>query len=182
VALESNLAQHDGTLRGRLGRDVPFFGVVALVFVADQALKAVISGSLSPGDFWPNAGWPLRITYTTNTGAAFGILQGQGFFLVISTLIGLGAIAAYYLYPPFDHGVLRFALSLMLGGALGNLFDRLRQGYVVDFINSHGWWPTFNLADSAITIGIAILVGFLLLRREPPKQPLEDAAEPPPVP
>ena len=149
-------------VRFDLRRDAAFFGVVAAVIVLDQVLKLYITAVLDRGEYWPSKDWPIRITYTENTGAAFGILKNQGVFLIASTLIGLGAIIAYYLYPPFEHGLLRFAMSLMLGGAVGNLVDRVRQGYVVDFIHTD-FWPTFNAADSCISIGMVILVAFLLL-------------------
>jgi signal peptidase II len=98
----------------------------------------------------------------TNTGAAFGILQGQGFFLTVTTLFGLLAILLYYLYPPMEHGLLRIALGLQLGGAIGNLTDRVRLGGVTDFIDPR-YWPAFNIADSAIVIGVTTIVGFFLL-------------------
>ncbi len=166
-------------VRFDLRRDAAFFGVVAAVLVLDQLLKSYVTASLDRGDYWPSKAWPIRITYTENTGAAFGILKNQGAFLIATTLIGLGAIVAYYLYPPFEHGLLRFAMSLMLRGAVGNLVDRVRQGYVVDFIHTD-FWPTFNAADSCISIGMVILVAFLL--RGDRGRAREPASHPPPDP
>ena len=144
-------------------RDLAFFSIVGLIFVADQLLKWYIGATFGPGDYWPSRDWPVRIAYETNSGAAFGILQGQAVFLVASTVIGLGAILLYYFFPPLEHGILRLALSMMLGGAVGNLVDRVRQGFVVDFIDTD-FWPTFNFADSCISIGMVVLIGFLLLK------------------
>jgi len=91
------------------------------------------------------------ISYTQNTGAGFGILPGQTIILgVISTVVAI-LIIAYYPKIPSE----RFPLwcwGMFLGGVIGNLIDRLVRGYVVDFINI-GFWPAFNIADSAITIG-----------------------------
>jgi signal peptidase II len=78
-------------------------------------------------------------------------------------LIGLGAIYLYYRYPPFEHGVVPIAIGMMLGGAAGNLIDRIRLGRVTDFIDFR-FWPAFNVADSSITIGIlVILFGYAIL-------------------
>lgn len=137
-----------------------FFGVAFAVIVLDQVTKAVIRRTLLLGESWPDAGWFVRITHVTNSGAAFGMLQGQTPFLVVTSLLGLGAILLYYLYPPMEHGVLRIALGLQLGGAIGNLSDRLRVGEVTDFINFRHF-PAFNVADSAITVGIASIIVFL---------------------
>jgi signal peptidase II len=81
---------------------------------------------------------------------------------MVTTFFGLAAILLYYLYPPMEHGVLRLALGLQLGGAMGNLADRVRLGKVTDFIDV-GPWPSFNVADSSIVVGVAIIIGFFLL-------------------
>ena len=98
-----------------------------------------------------------------NSGAAFGILPGQTAFLIIMSLFGLGAIVLYYVYPPMDHGLIRIALGMQLGGAIGNLLDRLRFGEVTDWIDV-GEFPTFNVADACISTSIVIVIGFFLLQ------------------
>ncbi|HEY5639520.1 MAG TPA: signal peptidase II, partial [Dehalococcoidia bacterium] len=106
----------------------------------------------------------------TNTGAAFGILQDQAVFLTVMAFIGLAAIYVYYRYPPFQHWVATLAIGLMLGGAVGNLVDRIVHGRVTDFIDFPRF-PSFNVADSSITVGVAIIIiGYLLLeaRKEAP--------------
>ncbi len=148
-------------LRLRLRNDVLFFAIVGLVVVLDQVTKYLVRANLALGESVPEEG-PLRITYVTNTGAAFGILQGQTVFLVITTFLGLAAILLYYVYPPMEHGVLRVALGLQLGGAVGNLADRVRLGRVTDFVDV-GPWPAFNVADSSILVGVFIIIGFFLL-------------------
>lgn len=146
-----------------LARAVLFWGAAAVVVALDQSTKAIIRSSLDRGESWPDADWPVRIRYVTNTGASFGILQDQTLFLIIMALVGLGAIYLYYRYPPFEHGVVPVAIGMMLGGAAGNLIDRVRVGRVTDFID-FDFWPAFNVADSSITIGIVVLLaGYVFL-------------------
>jgi signal peptidase II len=151
-----------GWLWLRLRSDLIFFVIAALVVALDQATKYLVRANLALGESVPKEG-PLRITDVTNTGAVFGILQGQTLFLTITTFFGLAAILLYYLYPPMEHGILRVALGLQLGGAVGNLVDRVRLGgKVTDFIDV-GPWPNFNVADSSIVVGVAVIIGFFLL-------------------
>jgi signal peptidase II len=145
----------------RLQRDIPFLLVAAVVVAVDQITKYIVRSNVALGEAVPHEGI-LRIVHVTNTGAAFGMLQGQTLFLTITTLFGLFAIVLYYIYPPMDHGILRIALGLQLGGAIGNLSDRIRVGEVTDFIDFR-YWPAFNVADSAISVGVATIVGFLIL-------------------
>jgi signal peptidase II len=144
-----------------LRRGAPFFLVAAAVFAFDQVTKAAIRDWLAVGESWPSDGWLIKITHVTNTGAAFGILQDQGLFLTITAVIAIGAIVFYYLYPPLEHGLLRVAMGMLLGGAAGNLVDRLRFGHVTDFIDFPRY-PEFNVADSSIVIGLAVIVVFFL--------------------
>lgn len=140
-----------------------FWGAAAAVIAADQASKALIRASMDRGEAWPSEDWPVRIKYVTNTGAAFGILQGQTAFLTVMALIGLAAIYVYYRYPPFQHWVATLAIGMMLGGAAGNLIDRILRDRVTDFIDFPRF-PAFNVADSSITVGVAIIIiGYLLL-------------------
>ena len=161
ATLENDESRGRSWLWARLRNDLLFFLIAALVVALDQLAKHIIRSHLAPGETW--ADWDiLRIIRVTNTGAAFGILQGQGVFLTITTLFGLAAIILYYLYPPMEHGLLRLALGLQLGGAVGNLTDRVRLGGVTDFIDFR-YWPAFNVADSAIVVGVATVVGFFVL-------------------
>jgi signal peptidase II len=152
-----------------------FWGTALGVIVFDQITKAIVRTGLDRGESWPDADWPLRLRYVTNTGAAFGILQDQTTFLIVTAVIGLAAIYLYYRYPPFDHAIGPVAIGLMLGGALGNLIDRIRVGRVTDFVDV-GWFPAFNVADSSITIGIAILlIGYVFLWDGQEKKPPADS-------
>src|SRR5687767_9536061 len=109
---------------------------------------------------FPVLGDYFRFTYVENRGAAFGLLQDQTAFFVLVGVLVIGVIAASYRYLPRSGLLLHLALGLQLGGAIGNLIDRVRQGYVVDFVDfgyHSNWWPVFNVADSAIVVGVALL-------------------------
>ena len=156
-------------LRGML-----FWGMAALIVALDVATKSLVRGGLERGESWPDADWPVRIRYVTNSGAAFGILQDQTIFLVVMAFIGLGAIYLYYRYPPFEHGVVPIAIGMMLGGAAGNLLDRVtHHGRVTDFIDFR-FWPAFNVADSSISVGIVVLLAGYLLLWPGPQEPAAD--------
>ncbi len=155
-----------------LAKPLLFWGAALTVFVLDQAAKAIVRATLEKGESWPSADWPVRIRYVTNTGAAFGILEDQTVFLVVMACIGLGAIYLYYRYPPFDHPIAPVAIGMMLGGAAGNLFDRIRLGEVTDFIDFPSY-PAFNVADSSLTIAIAtVIFGYLMFT--PKEKPAAD--------
>ncbi len=148
-------------IASRLRRDATFFLIAIAVVALDQATKHLVRANLDLGEAWPDADWLLNIVYFTNSGAAFGILQGQTLFLVVTSLVGVAAILLYYVYPPLEHGLLRAALGLQLGGAAGNLIDRVRFGEVTDFINFE-FWPAFNVADASISIGVVTILWFFL--------------------
>jgi signal peptidase II len=101
------------------------------------------------------------------------MLQSQTLFLTVMSVVGLGAILLYFLYRPSDHPLLRFALALQLGGAIGNLIDRARYGEVTDFIK-FPHWPVFNVADSAISIGVTAVVLFLLFAGDGKPRPVAE--------
>ncbi len=135
------------------------FTVATIVFL-DRASKLFFSNLLSVQESIPIVHNAFHLTLVHNTGIAFGLFKNQGIiFIVISTLaiILFGA----YLYRSRDDEKLHvsdvFAFSLIIGGAMGNLIDRLHLGYVIDFIDFRVW-PVFNLADTAITIGTIIIL------------------------
>ena len=138
-------------------RIVVFFFAALLVVAADQLSKTWIRSYLAVGQSLPETGW-LRLTHVHNTGAAFGLFQGQSFLLTIVALLGtaillLYALLIYRRLPFLDKTLGKVALGLVLGGTVGNLIDRLRFGYVIDFLDV-GIWPAFNVADSAIVVGV----------------------------
>lgn len=140
-------------------RGLLFLGVAIAVVVADQVTKRLIESRLRDRSI-PLVDDILRLTYVQNRGAAFGVLQDQTTFFVLVGILVIVVIAASYRYLPRSGFMLHLALGLQLGGAVGNLLDRIRQGYVVDFVDfgyRANWWPVFNVADSAIVLGVALL-------------------------
>lgn len=137
--------------------DAWFLLLAAVVVAADQVAKWVIRATVERGEAWPSDGWLVKIVHITNSGAAFGILQGAGPLLAVTSVVGMALILIYLFNPGFAHPLMRLGLALMLGGAIGNLIDRLAEGEVVDFIKVPNW-PAFNVADSAITIGVLCLI------------------------
>ena len=155
----------------RVGRaDVAFLGLSAGIVVFDLLIKWIVKTEIHRGGAWPSHDWDVRIIHTVNTGAAFGILQDSGPLLVIVGVIGAALIFLYLFSPAGGSLLMRAGLSLMLGGALGNLIDRLGDGEVTDFIKFPEW-PAFNVADSAITIGVFLLLWAVLQdSREEPEE------------
>lgn len=158
----------------RRGNDVFSFAVMAAaVLASDQVSKLLIVNNLRPYQSIPETGL-LRLTHVTNSGSAFGLLQGQTAFLILVSVIGVLGVLFYYRVNGRESALLRYSLGLLLGGALGNLTDRLVRGEVVDFINVRLWsdfyFPTFNVADSALTIGLGMLALYVLRQRAQEKQ------------
>ncbi len=164
------------------------FVVAALTLAVDWASKTVVANNMVLYETWrPPITLVSRVvslTYTTNTGAAFGLFPNHGALFVVIAFVVIAAIIFYYRQLPEGYLLVRLALGLQLGGALGNLVDRLRQGYVVDFFDFNFWpmqdWALFNVADSAIVVGV-FLLAFTMLRedleaREPEAAPPESEA------
>ena len=136
----------------------------ALVFVADQATKALVVAGLDYGERVDVIGDFVQLWHLRNTGAAFSLLPGATWLFVPVTILALGMVA--YFHRQFrDRGPwIHVLLGVILGGALGNLTDRLRLGYVVDFVSvgiGDLRWPAFNVADPSVVIGIGLLVVYL---------------------
>jgi len=143
-------------------------GLFVTVLAMDQISKLVVKSNLALYESWPEQGF-FRITHGTNTGTAFGLLPNQTTFLIVASIVAIGFII--YLYGSQDkpNFPIRAAIGLQLGGAFGNLIDRLWAGAVVDFIDV-GPWPIFNLADSSIVVGITILIVVFTFSRDGEKQ------------
>ena len=157
--MEDATARQDQSFRARVHarpRDAWFLVLAAVIVGADQLTKWIIRSQLERGDSWDLL--PVfKIVHVTNSGAAFGILQNAGPLLVVTSLLGMAALFVFIFNPGFAHPLTRLGLALMLGGAVGNLIDRIAVGRVVDFLKVPHW-PAFNVADSAITIGVLILL------------------------
>jgi len=143
-----------------------FFLVALCIIVADQLSKAWIRSSLPEGHSLFRLGF-FRLTHVHNTGAAFGLFPDQSLILTIFAIIAGTAVLFFVLYghryfPWLESLSAMLVFGLVLGGTVGNLIDRFRFGYVTDFID-FSYWPAFNIADSAVTVGV-ILFALLLLR------------------
>lgn len=155
-------------------RIAPFLAIALAVLAADQATKAIIRATIEPGDGWPSRGGWLHLSHVENSGAAFGILQGAGVFLVIPAVIAIVAVLAFVYTAPAGNRLYVVALAFVLGGATGNLVDRVTRGTVTDFIDpTH--YPAFNLADSAIVLAVIALAW--LSFREPDGDTVDDAED-----
>jgi signal peptidase II len=137
-----------------------FFGLAAGIVVADQLVKAWIVSSIAPGASVSVVGDYLRLVHSQNTGALFGLFRESAVLFGLASIVVIGLIVTYHARSgrsPY----MSVALGLLLGGAIGNLIDRLRLGYVVDFVDAgigNMRWYTFNVADAAISFAIILLV------------------------
>lgn len=150
-----------GNDRGALSRAQLWLFSTALVITAlDQVVKRVVVNAMEMGQAIDVVGSFVRLTRTSNTGGAFGLLRGRGNWFIVVSFVAALAIAALSRQIARGRRVERLAFGLILGGAVGNLIDRVRLGAVIDFIDIGGSgyrWPAFNVADSAITIGVTLL-------------------------
>lgn len=138
-------------------RRLNFLGVVVGIYLLDQISKFIVQKEMIIGQSIPLIENIFHLTYILNPGAAFGMLAHRTEIFVIVSLAAIGLVIAFYrkiLSQPFW---IQLALALQLSGALGNLTDRLRTGYVVDFLDLRVW-PIFNIADMAIVCGVAIFL------------------------
>ncbi|HEV8179008.1 MAG TPA: signal peptidase II [Gaiellaceae bacterium] len=144
--------------------------------VADQVTKHVVVANLNLGEGLHVAG-PFSIRHVQNSGIAFGLFSHATPAVIVVTGIAIAWMLVYFARSGARHPVLPIALGLVIGGSLSNLADRVRLGFVSDFLDFR-YWPAFNLADSFIVIGVGILLAALLLaEREPPAR-RDDGAPP----
>lgn len=150
-------AARPGAWRARITRVATFLAIAAAVVLVDQWTKALVRARLEIGETWP-AGWEIiRLTHVENTGAAFGILQNASGPLMVIGLALAAGVTFVLLALPSRNRLYAIALSGVLGGAVGNLIDRVRLGAVTDFIDpTH--YPAFNVADSAIVVSVGALL------------------------
>jgi signal peptidase II len=135
------------------------------VFIADRVTKSLVSSQIPYGTEVPFIGNLVTITNIRNSGAAFGTAPAAaGLFLIASVLVAIG-LAIYVMRNQGDTWSFG-ALGLIMGGTIGNGFDRIVFGTVTDFVNVH-FWPVFNVADSAISTGVVLLIASYFLLRKP---------------
>lgn len=135
---------------------LPILLVMAATFAADQVSKYVVRENLGLYESWPATGF-FRFTYGTNSGTAFGLFTDQTTLLTIASVAAIGFIIYFHRMYGGQDWISKLTIGLLLGGAFGNLLDRVVAGEVTDFIDV-GPWPIFNIADSSIVVGISALV------------------------
>ena len=161
----------------RRGFDLWPLAVAAVVFALDQATKAAIIAALG----LPEAGNRttlipnfLEFLHTYNTGIAFSLLRGQNSALLLIGLVVIGLLVYYYRAMPQGSTLLRVTVGGVVGGALGNLFDRVRLGHVTDFIHVYVPgvfnYPVFNVADSFVTVGMIVIALYLFFFDRTPRK------------
>lgn len=156
-----------------------FFAVAALVVILDQASKRVVWETFKYQGGTDVIDGVLRITLSKNKGAVFGILSNVKNLLLVVTIISIGVLIYFAYRMRFAPAHKRIYLGLILGGAFGNLIDRLAAGEVLDFIDmgiGAYRWPTYNVADIAVTIGAVLLIAGYMLN---PDSHRDDIAPPP---
>ena len=155
-----------------------FISILAvLVIVIDQITKHIAVENLSKGSIEIIKGF-FHLTYVQNSGAAFGVLQnGKLLFLFVTPVIIVSILVYLFLYARRNH-VLSTASALIIGGALGNYIDRIRLGYVVDFLDFRVW-PVFNIADSAVVVGTCIFAFYVIFisEKEPKREEIKGESD-----
>jgi signal peptidase II len=146
-----------------MSKSWPWFLVSCAIVLADQLTKWIVLGRFAPGERLEVTAF-FNLVLAFNKGAAFSFLAGAGGWqtpLLVAFALAAAVLVSVLLVRSPGRGLFRAGLALILGGAVGNVIDRLRFGHVVDFLDLHagGWhWPAFNVADSAITLGAALLI------------------------
>jgi signal peptidase II len=164
-----------------------YLWIAGVIVALDQVTKALVDDFMTLHESRTIVEGLVRLTYVQNRGAAFGILSEAGLpyqslmFSVVS-LLALLAIALYAWRMPVQSRLPQTALAMVMGGAVGNLLDRARLGYVIDYVDMY-WgphhWPAFNVADSAITVGVTLLVIDILRNPEMDESPKAEIAASP---
>ena len=138
-------------------------GVVVLAL--DQVTKLLVDGNIEQGTS-EDLVLGIRLVNTRNTGVAFSSLQGAGPIIGVIVAIALGALLVYFARNA-SKPLIWLPTGMLLGGALGNVVDRIREGAVIDFIKVVDFWPAFNVADSAVTVGVVLLLWVMERRGAP---------------
>lgn len=139
--------------------------IIVAVFILDRITKYFIVKNFYLGESVAVIENVFHITYITNTGTAFGMLQKYGNILLIFSIVAIILISILIFIKKDISGLNQIAFSLILGGAFGNLFDRIFRGEIIDFLDFR-IWPIFNVADSAITIGITLLFFYSIFSKK----------------
>ena len=141
--------------------DLPPIAISGVLVAADQAVKCFVASSMQLGESIPVVAGIFHITYIENPGAAFGMFANQRWVFIMAGVAVILAASAMYRRLTRESAMVRWGAALLLGGAAGNLIDRVRLGRVIDFLDFRVW-PVFNIADIGICVGVACLMYALL--------------------
>ena len=145
--------------------ELPTLMICALLVAADQAAKLFIASSMRLGESIPVVAGIFHITYIENPGAAFGMFANQRWVFIVAGVAVIAAACVIYRRLERESAMVRWGAALLLGGAVGNLIDRVRLGRVIDFLDFRVW-PVFNIADIGICAGVACLIYALTREKE----------------
>jgi signal peptidase II len=163
-AVRPILAAERSLAAGRL-QWISLLAVAGAAFFADQLTKQVVSRTLAVGETADIVG-PFSLHHVQNSGIAFGLFSSRTTIVIAITAVAVGWMVWFFARSGRRHPVLPVALGLVLGGSLANLIDRIRLGHVTDFLDLEAW-PAFNLADTFIVFGVAVLFSALVLADRP---------------
>lgn len=173
--MEAGIERAESTAR----TPVLLLATAAVLYAADQVTKALVVANLAYGERVPIIGDTVQLWHLRNTGAAFSILPGALWLFIPVTIVALGMVVHFHRQFRDRSPWLHVILGFILAGALGNLTDRVRWGYVVDFVSvgiGDLRWPAFNVADPALVGGIILLVAYLTFFADEPRRQDEPAA------
>ena len=148
--------------------DLSVLAIVFFLILADQAIKFLVVSYMKLGESIPVLAGIFHITYIENPGAAFGLFANQRVIFIVAAALVIAAACLMYRRLMSEKVIVRWGVALLLGGAAGNLIDRVRIGCVIDFLDFR-IWPVFNIADIGICIGVALLMYALLFDKEKEK-------------
>ena len=149
--------------------DLSVLAIVFFLILADQAIKFLVVSYMKLGASIPVLAGIFHITYIENPGAAFGLFANQRVIFIVAAALVIAAACLMYRRLMSEKVIVRWGVALLLGGAAGNLIDRVRIGCVIDFLDFR-IWPVFNIADIGICIGVALLMYALLFDKEKEKE------------
>ena len=155
-----------GPTYGRFTKAVILLLTALVILIADQLTKALVVANLAIGERARLLGDVVQVWHAQNRGAAFSLFQGGTVVFLVVSVLSIGMVAYFHRSLRDRTPWLHVVLGIILGGTLGNFIDRLRQGYVTDWLSvgiGDTRWPTFNVADSSVVVGIGILVVYLFL-------------------
>ena len=163
------ISVRERALGARLPDWLALASVAGAAVMADQLTKRIVSGTLALGESKHVLG-PLDLHHVQNSGIAFGLFQGATSIVIVLTSLVVLWLLLVFARSGARHPVMPVGLGLVIGGSLSNLADRVRLGHVTDFLDVD-YWPAFNLADTFIVVGVALLVGAALIADRPRSRP-----------